>query len=59
MHEELLVDRHEELTAEWLRRAVGEDVVAVSVTPIGTGQTGASYGWTSPTQSLPPLRTVS
>lgn len=43
MNEELLVDGPEGLTAEWLGRAVGEDVAAVTVAPIGTGQTGASY----------------
>lgn len=43
MSEQLLVDDPRDLTAEWLGRALGVDIAAVAVTPIGTGQTGASY----------------
>jgi hypothetical protein len=43
LFEELLVDGPEGLTAEWLGGALGENVAGVTVTPIGTGQTGASY----------------
>ena len=32
-----------ELTAAWLASALGADVQSVDVTPIGTGQTGATY----------------
>lgn len=32
-----------DVTAEWLSAAVGGDVDGVDVTPIGTGQTGATY----------------
>ena len=42
-HINLLVDGPGDLTADWLTRAVGADVAQVIVTPIGTGQTGASY----------------
>jgi hypothetical protein len=41
--EELLVDSPEGLTADWLGRALSTGVAAVSVAPIGTGQTGSSY----------------
>ncbi|OHU32931.1 phosphotransferase family protein [Mycobacteroides chelonae] len=32
-----------EVTATWLGSALGEQVSSVSVTPVGTGQTGATY----------------
>jgi hypothetical protein len=41
--EEFLVDGPNGLTAEWLGRVLAADVASVSVTPVGTGQTGSSY----------------
>ncbi|HZQ32115.1 MAG TPA: aminoglycoside phosphotransferase family protein [Mycobacterium sp.] len=35
--------RPTDVTPEWLSAAVGGDVHAVEVTPVGTGQTGATY----------------
>ncbi|MGN6692833.1 MAG: aminoglycoside phosphotransferase, partial [Aquihabitans sp.] len=33
----------EDVTPAWLGSALGADVIGVDVTPIGTGQTGATY----------------
>ena len=33
----------EEVSAEWLAQVLGADVTAVAITPVGTGQTGATY----------------
>jgi len=41
--DEFLIDDRDALTADWLGRALDTDVAAVSVTAIGTGQTGSSY----------------
>jgi aminoglycoside/choline kinase family phosphotransferase len=38
-----LVDGPSGLTAEWLGRVLAADVATVSVTSVGTGQTGSSY----------------
>jgi hypothetical protein len=38
-----VVERVEEITAEWLSRAIRTEVRAVRAVPVGTGQTGASY----------------
>ncbi len=47
----------EEVSAEWLAQVLGADVTAVQITPVGTGQTGATYRlaaqYGSPT-ALPP-----
>ncbi|MHB8467880.1 MAG: phosphotransferase [Acidimicrobiales bacterium] len=43
MSEEFLVDGPTGLTADWLGRVLAADVASLSVTSIGTGQTGASY----------------
>jgi hypothetical protein len=40
---EVLVEGPHGLTADWLGYVLGTEVAAVSVTPIGTGQTGSSY----------------
>ena len=40
---EVLVDGPDGLTADWLGSAMGVDVSSVTVTPIGTGQTGSSF----------------
>lgn len=38
------IPRHpEQVTAAWLSAVLGEDVTAVEITPIGTGQTAATY----------------
>jgi aminoglycoside/choline kinase family phosphotransferase len=44
---EVLVEGPQELTAAWLGHALGTEVTAVAVTPIGTGQTGSSYRLTA------------
>jgi len=33
----------DEVSAEWLAQVLGTDVTAVQITPVGTGQTGATY----------------
>ena len=41
--EALLVDGPHGLTVDWLGHALGVEVTAVAITPVGTGQTGSSY----------------
>jgi aminoglycoside phosphotransferase (APT) family kinase protein len=47
----------EEVTPDWLTGALGQPVTAADVTPIGTGQTGATYRvavrYADPTTDLP------